>query len=200
VSDLSDAEFDELDALLAGTPEPYRPLDAVMLDGYLCGVLVQPRLVERIDWLPPIFDLDGAALPARAEREWRSRCEALVERRHDALRRALEDQGGFDPLLAESDDAAEAIRPWLAGFEHALRCFADLAALPDAEVQRTLAKVLAAEAGIDDLVQGVAELYDETHARRWRVETVRRAAPKVGRNEPCPCGSGRKFKLCHGAR
>jgi preprotein translocase subunit SecA len=26
-----------------------------------------------------------------------------------------------------------------------------------------------------------------------------RAMPKVGRNEPCPCGSGRKFKHCHGA-
>jgi len=26
-----------------------------------------------------------------------------------------------------------------------------------------------------------------------------RAAPKVGRNEPCPCGSGRKYKHCHGA-
>ncbi|MEW6749921.1 MAG: preprotein translocase subunit SecA [Candidatus Latescibacterota bacterium] len=25
-----------------------------------------------------------------------------------------------------------------------------------------------------------------------------RAAPKVGRNEPCPCGSGKKYKLCHG--
>ena len=25
------------------------------------------------------------------------------------------------------------------------------------------------------------------------------APPKVGRNEPCPCGSGRKFKHCHGA-
>jgi hypothetical protein len=23
--------------------------------------------------------------------------------------------------------------------------------------------------------------------------------PKTGRNDPCPCGSGRKFKLCHGA-
>ena len=23
-------------------------------------------------------------------------------------------------------------------------------------------------------------------------------APKVGRNDPCPCGSGKKFKLCHG--
>ena len=29
--------------------------------------------------------------------------------------------------------------------------------------------------------------------------TVRRATPKVGRNEPCPCGSGRKFKRCCGA-
>ena len=24
------------------------------------------------------------------------------------------------------------------------------------------------------------------------------ASSKVGRNDPCPCGSGRKFKLCHG--
>jgi SEC-C motif domain protein len=27
---------------------------------------------------------------------------------------------------------------------------------------------------------------------------VVREAPKVGRNEPCPCGSGKKFKKCHG--
>jgi preprotein translocase subunit SecA len=25
-----------------------------------------------------------------------------------------------------------------------------------------------------------------------------REAPKVGRNDPCPCGSGKKFKQCHG--
>jgi preprotein translocase subunit SecA len=25
-----------------------------------------------------------------------------------------------------------------------------------------------------------------------------RSAPKVGRNQPCPCGSGKKFKNCHG--
>jgi preprotein translocase subunit SecA len=24
-----------------------------------------------------------------------------------------------------------------------------------------------------------------------------RVAPKIGRNEPCPCGSGKKFKKCH---
>jgi len=32
-----------------------------------------------------------------------------------------------------------------------------------------------------------------------KVETVRREEPKVGRNEPCPCGSGKKYKKCHGA-
>jgi SEC-C motif-containing protein len=30
-------------------------------------------------------------------------------------------------------------------------------------------------------------------------ETITRAEPKVGRNDPCPCGSGRKYKKCHGA-
>ena len=29
-----------------------------------------------------------------------------------------------------------------------------------------------------------------------RAETYRRPAPKIGRNEPCPCGSGVKFKKC----
>lgn len=29
-------------------------------------------------------------------------------------------------------------------------------------------------------------------------ETFVRSAPKVGRNDPCPCGSGKKYKLCHG--
>jgi SEC-C motif-containing protein len=31
-----------------------------------------------------------------------------------------------------------------------------------------------------------------------RGEPQRRAAPKVGRNEPCPCGSGKKYKKCCG--
>ena len=30
-------------------------------------------------------------------------------------------------------------------------------------------------------------------------EPFRREAPKVGRNEPCPCGSGKKYKKCCGA-
>jgi preprotein translocase subunit SecA len=30
-------------------------------------------------------------------------------------------------------------------------------------------------------------------------KTVRRDEPKVGRNDPCPCGSGKKYKKCHGS-
>jgi preprotein translocase subunit SecA len=28
--------------------------------------------------------------------------------------------------------------------------------------------------------------------------TIVRSHPKVGRNDPCPCGSGKKYKHCHG--
>jgi preprotein translocase subunit SecA len=31
------------------------------------------------------------------------------------------------------------------------------------------------------------------------IKTVRRDEPKIGRNDPCPCGSGKKYKKCHGA-
>lgn len=34
---------------------------------------------------------------------------------------------------------------------------------------------------------------------RYVTAPLRRSAPKVGRNEPCPCGSGKKFKKCCGA-
>jgi len=32
-----------------------------------------------------------------------------------------------------------------------------------------------------------------------RPETFIRDQQKIGRNDPCPCGSGKKFKNCHGA-
>lgn len=35
-------------------------------------------------------------------------------------------------------------------------------------------------------------------AQESKQGTVRRVDPKVGRNDPCPCGSGKKYKKCHG--
>ena len=31
-----------------------------------------------------------------------------------------------------------------------------------------------------------------------KIQQVKREGPKVKRNDPCPCGSGKKFKQCHG--
>src|SRR5688572_23529491 len=31
------------------------------------------------------------------------------------------------------------------------------------------------------------------------IKPFKREEPKVGRNDPCPCGSGKKYKKCHGA-
>ncbi len=41
--------------------------------------------------------------------------------------------------------------------------------------------------------------YDPTSGGDFEVSTVKAAGPKVGRNDPCPCGSGKKYKKCHGA-
>ena len=39
---------------------------------------------------------------------------------------------------------------------------------------------------------------EERVASKARKEPIKREGPRVGRNDPCPCGSGRKYKLCHG--
>lgn len=51
-------------------------------------------------------------------------------------------------------------------------------------------------------VDGEAETYKqgEVHREfRKKAETLVRETPKIGRNDPCSCGSGRKFKKCCGA-
>jgi uncharacterized protein len=215
-----------------------------MLDGYLCGVLVQPVLLEPAAWLAHVFDFDGRPLPDDADPAWRERTTALIQRRYAALNRTMVEDGWFDPLVLEFDEEAEdadelprseydppeaanpisaALMPWVAGFQHAAICFPDLMELPQDEVMTALARLyrhLPAETdeerevvatldreyplstlddAIEEMVTTVAELSDLTRDARYKVETVKRETPKVGRNDPCPCGSGKKFKQCHGA-
>ena len=41
--------------------------------------------------------------------------------------------------------------------------------------------------------------HDHAHDDGDNLAPYRREAPKPGRNEPCFCGSGKKYKKCHGA-
>jgi uncharacterized protein len=258
--DLSDAEFAELDELLAATPEPLEPLDVVMLDGYLCGVLVQPVLLEPAQWLPPVFDIDSRALPEGHDPVWQARCAELILRRHAALNRAMVEDGWFDPLVLEDGDEPEgdgtgtpadgepasaavavsevvpevdehmasldpisrALMPWVAGFQHATLCFPALMELDNDDVSLAIARLFrhlpadtdeerevaatldrefplaTLDDAIEEMVVSVADLSDLTREARYHVETVQRDGPKLGRNDPCHCGSGKKYKACHG--
>jgi uncharacterized protein YchJ len=40
---------------------------------------------------------------------------------------------------------------------------------------------------------------DHGHEHEHFALPIRRSEPKVGRNDPCPCGSGKKYKKCCGA-
>ena len=51
--------------------------------------------------------------------------------------------------------------------------------------------------GLDDCVRAI-DLYWGARRPPPPVAPVVRVAPKVGRNELCPCGSGKKYKRCHG--
>ena len=42
------------------------------------------------------------------------------------------------------------------------------------------------------------EMYANSGEAPAKVATIRRDQPKIGRNDPCPCGSGKKYKLCCG--
>jgi uncharacterized protein len=240
--DLTDEEFAQLDDLLLETPEPLQPLDAVMLDGYLCGVLVQPVPFTPEQWLPHVFDFDAKPLPEKTDPHWLERTQALILRRYNALNHAILEDGWFNPLILEFDEdeapaplqegevdpladlspTSQPIMPWVAGFQHATLCFPQLAEMPDDAVVLAMARLFRhlpcetpeekeilvtldqehplanLDEAIEELVVTVADLCDLTRDQRYKVEPVRRVDPKLGRNDPCHCGSGKKFKQCHG--
>jgi uncharacterized protein len=50
----------------------------------------------------------------------------------------------------------------------------------------------------DNLVGVLLDIWHYWFDRRIARDPVRRETPKIGRNDPCHCGSGRKYKQCHG--
>ena len=77
-----------------------------------------------------------------------------------------------------------------------------LALVPDDDEKNGVAQSPEARDGmVADALVAAYDLRDywrEAQFERERVKEPIRRAPKVGRNDPCPCGSGKKFKLCHG--
>jgi len=162
---LGEAEIDALQRLLDAVPAPLEPLDVSMLDGYLCGVLLQPRPVPPARWLPHVTDVDGRPLPAGFDA---GALRALVLRRHAELEDAITRRQWFDPWVFElemdaevadtmpgddgddGDDedldagdpaASEPVYPWVAGFATAVELFPALMSLDAAALNEPLALI-----------------------------------------------------------
>lgn len=132
----TDSEIDALQQRLDAVPAPLEPLDASSLDGYLCGVLLQPEAVPTDRWLPFVTDVEGRPTPPGFDAR---RLVDAVLRRHRELGEAIARRQWFDPWVfelegaegdthgADEDDApppaVEAVYPWVAGFATALELF-----------------------------------------------------------------------------
>jgi hypothetical protein len=57
---------------------------------------------------------------------------------------------------------------------------------------------LALDAGLDAFASAVADPDTPRGVRKGEQQPFTHGASKTGRNDPCPCGSGKKFKQCHG--
>ena len=152
---LSDAELTELEQLLDSLPAPLEPLDISALDGYLCGVLLQPQPVPASQWLRWVGDVEGQALPPGPQAQ---RLATLAQRRHAELEQAIAQRQWFDPGVFEVDVDAEAqdlsasdlTLPWVAGFAAAMDRFSGLMAMDHPGLLEPLA-ILYAGFDPDDL-------------------------------------------------
>ena len=147
---LGDREIEMLQTLLDAVPAALEPLDVASLDGFLCGVIVQPTAIAPARWLRFVTDVDGRALPAGFDAR---PLHALVLRRDAELRRAITRREWFDPWVFELDDDDDdtaggddggAARndpayPWVAGFAAALETFPALLAADEEALTGPLA-------------------------------------------------------------
>lgn len=136
---LSDTDLLRLETLLDGLPPPLQPMDVSALDGYLCGVLLQPRPVPAEQWLPRVSDMDGRPAPAGPALD---ELQALVRRRHAELDQAIAQRQWFDPWIYQLEDAdgpSESVLPWVAGFAAAMDAFPGLMAMSDTALVEPLA-------------------------------------------------------------
>jgi len=191
------------------------------LDGFLTGLLVCPEVIPPGEWMEVVWGPETSGIPPFEDPldvQWFANAVAA---RRDEIARDLA-RGKLQPLLDVDERDGEVLwEYWIDGFAEATALRPEgWEALADDPVMATpwsrLATLIAVarnESDLDSVAvnalqdRAVAELKEAVqrlYAARDRVAGTTSLAPvattasKVGRNDPCPCGSGKKHKRCCG--
>lgn len=173
------------------------------VDGFLTAIASAPNLIPPSTWLPVV--LHGAP---------RHRHQPLGDLllRYANMIGALAESGELDPGLDPDSEEDEGFDAWCSGYTRAVQLdhawAADDAAVALVAPLLVLAGELPPPPAPDaprrfrrELPHTLAAIHRHFAPARQAAALaastpVKRAGPKVGRNDPCPCGSGKKYKQC----
>jgi uncharacterized protein len=211
-----------LEKKLASLPLDGEAMLVSELDGFVAGILVCPDLIMPSEWLPWVWGGDEDTEPVFENAQQAEQLVSLVMEHYNATAHDLQ-AGRYAPVFEVDTRHDETLwELWIEGFEAAVQLRPDswAAVLRGGEEARIalsgLVLLIAIAHGESDLTEPeVQELTEQApdlittwtdtlHAWRMSQSLARqpdRPAPtfgKVGRNDPCPCGSGKKYKKCCG--
>jgi len=216
-------------AFLASPAGPKRAMSALEIDGYLTGVIVAPTAIPSARWMAGLWGddasvFDDAAQIRSAIGALSAMFNALGSRIDQSLRRleatrVCDYRPGFLP--AHGKPSLDDVRAWVGGFWKAMALVpAEWSALITDERTQVIVTPFTGfiDVGPDNVIDvpdDIEERLDDAAATIPRailllrkiaaIRAARKPDPqpqirgKVGRNEPCSCGSGKKFKRCCGA-
>lgn len=210
----------KLDAALEALPAPADPMTLSQLDGYLTGILVCPETILPSEWMPDVWGLEDEDEPVfEDEKQFRSIFELVMKYYNTICLDLMRPGDQFAPIYDIHNETGE-ILPffWLTGFSRALSLrpvsWLEIAEGEDEDAATALSILMAlASAGeadvgfsdeeFDELLNQAPDMipYCVQRLNDWRQRNVFHspvAGIKAGRNEPCPCGSGKKYKKCCG--
>ncbi len=209
-----------LDEYLMSDESPENCMQLSDLDGFLTAIVVGPELIQPSEWLPVIW---GGESPEFAnDAQATAILDAVVGRYNEIARSLNKIPPEIDPIFWKTKAGLVVAGDWAEGFLDAmdLRSKAWAEMIEDEEDSRPLIPILGLAGSESDspvLAGGSEKLAklraDATDmiptcivkidaywkARRRPGATTELRVRKPGRNDPCPCGSGRKYKRCCGA-
>jgi len=223
---LSDDDFDELEHFLVTSPNAEVSLDLDAMDGFFAALLSSPRMVMPREWLPWVWDSrEGKSEPHFKGLEHANRILGLIMGFYNMVAMHLAGLPDvFEPVfkLRNPEMANSWRKGYLAGMRFDQSAWTRLMEAEPALFEPILhfgeesngkAKGQDVDLWTREVGMAVAKIHRDSLSKRpvspqepknpaspfgFHPPDPIRSPSKVGRNDLCPCGSGKKYKRCCG--